>query len=172
MLFRLIVTYLLWLLKMAKVVIKNIDRLVKRLENIKTADLLPLVNKATLIVEAQAKELVPNDTGKLRLSIHPRVETKGKTIIGMVYTACEYAPYVEFGTGIKGSGTYPYDVKGLILSYRDTPWRYNDGERWWYSTGQIAQPFMYPALHLNKDKINKLMNNGYNELLRKSIGGG
>lgn len=158
---------------MAKVEIKNIDRLIKRLENIKTADLVPLVNKATLIIEAQAKALCPVQDGGLRASIHPDVKVEGKIIIGKVYTSKEYAPYVEFGTGIKGNGTYPYKVEGLSLSYRDTGWVYTpDGEKFYYTEGMVAQPFMFPALHLNKDKINKLINDGYNELLRKSIGGG
>lgn len=158
---------------MAIVEIKNIDRLIQRLENVKTADLVPLINKATLIVEAQAKQLCKVDTGGLRASIHPDVKVEGKTIIGKVYTAKEYAPYIEFGTGIKGNGSYPYEVEGLNLEYRDTGWVYTpDGENFYYTEGMVASPFMYPALHLNKDKINKLINSGYNELLRKSIGGG
>lgn len=160
---------------MAKVQIKNIDRLIKRLDNIKTADLVPLVNKATLMVEAQAKALCDgfdNSTGALRASIHPKVEIKGTQIIGMVYTTLEYAPYIEFGTGIKGNGTYPYKVEGLNLTYRDTPWVYTDGENFWYTKGQEAKPFMYPALEMNKKNINKLINDGYKELLSKSIGGG
>jgi len=159
---------------MAKVEIKNIDRLIRRLENVKTADLVPLINKATLIVEAQAKTLCHVKDGGLRASIHPSVKVEGKTIIGKVYTAKEYAPFIEFGTGINGKGTYPYEVKGLTLEYRDTGWVYtpDNGETFYYTEGMVARPFMYPALHLNKDKINKLINNGYNELLRKSIGGG
>ena len=159
---------------MVNVNIKNIDRLIQRFENVKTADLTPLVTKATLIVEAQAKSLCPVNDGGLRMSIHAKVETKGVNIIGMVYTSKEYAMYVEFGTGIKGNGTYPYDVEGLTLEYKDTGWVYtpDGGDTFYYTEGMEAQPYMYPALHQNKDKIKKLINDGYTELLRKSIGGG
>lgn len=160
---------------MGNITIKNIDRLTKRLNNVSTIDMVPMVNKATLIVEAQAKALCDGfqfPTGALKGSIHPKVEIKGKNVIGSVYTSLNHAPYIEFGTGIKGNGTYPYSVKGLSLEYRSTPWVYNDGDQFWYTKGQVAKPFMYPALNMNKERIRNLFQSEYKKAIHQSIKGG
>jgi len=47
-------------------------------------------------VEAEAKKNAPKGTGELRRSITSRVEDDK----GIVYTPLEYAPYVEYGTGL------------------------------------------------------------------------
>lgn len=139
---------------MASITLKGIDSLTKKLNNIsKMEQVKETMNKAVLLVHAQAKSLAPVDTGNLAGSIHPKVLTKGKTIVGKVYTNLNYAPFVEFGTGIKGNGTYPN--KSVELSYRPTPWIYtpNGGENFYYTEGQVAQPYMYPALKRNEKKI-------------------
>ena len=139
---------------MASITIKGIDSLIKKLSNIsQTEQVKETMNTAVLLVHGQAKALAPVDTGNLAGSIHPKVITQGKTIIGKVYTNLSYAPFVEFGTGIKGNGTYPN--KDISLSYRSTPWVYtpNDGEDFYYTEGQVAQPYMYPALKRNEKKI-------------------
>jgi len=194
----------------ARAVLIGVNSLQKKFNAISTADLEPLVNKATLIVEAQAKKLAPVDDGGLRSSIHPKVTTEGSKVIGTVYTACEYAAFNEFGTGIKGSGTYPYKVDGVNLKYRKTPWAFpnpdygafgffkngrarrsrkftyeddddptvrierakkgqNVSDKFIWTKGQKAHPFMYPALHMNKDKIVKLLTTGYRKLLREAV---
>ena len=67
------------------------------------------LNKACILVENQAKENCPVDTGELRMSITHYVE--GQT--GIVGTNKHYAPYVEYGTGI-----HARDGNG-----RQTPWK-------------------------------------------------
>lgn len=139
---------------MASITIKGIDSLIKKLSNIsQTEQVKETMNTAVLLVHGQAKTLAPVDKGNLKGSLHPKVITQGKTIIGKVYTNLSYAPFVEFGTGIKGNGTYPN--KDISLSYRSTPWVYtpNDGEDFYYTEGQVAQPYMYPALKRNEKKI-------------------
>lgn len=139
---------------MASITIKGIDSLIHKLNNIsKTEQVKETMNTAVLLVHGQAKTLAPVDKGNLKGSLHPKVITQGKTIIGKVYTNLSYAPFVEFGTGIKGNGTYPN--KDISLSYRSTPWVYtpNDGEDFYYTEGQVAQPYMYPALKRNEKKI-------------------
>jgi len=139
---------------MASITIKGIDSLIHKLNNIsKTEQVKETMNTATLLVHGQAKALAPVDTGTLAGSIHPKVITEGKTIIGKVYTNLSYAPFVEFGTGSKGNGTYPN--KDIKLSYRSTPWVFtpNDGEDFYYTEGQVAQPYMYPAIKRNEKKI-------------------
>ena len=143
---------------MAKITIKNIDTIKRRLHSYSRIDLTDKMNKATTLVHGQAKSLAPVDTGNLAGSIHMEVKSKGRNIIGRVFTNVEYAPFVEFGTGIKGNGSYPYEVKGLNLTYRDTPWVYSPdgGDTFYHTEGQIAQPYMYPSLHDNKDIIKKM----------------
>ena len=112
------------------------------------------MNQAVLLVHGQAKLDAPTGvSGNLKGSIHPKVITQGEIIIGKVYTNLSYAPFVEFGTGIKGNGTYPN--KDIKLSYRDTPWVYtaDGGETFYYTEGQVAQPYMYPALKQNEKRI-------------------
>lgn len=128
----------------------------------KTKRLRQAIGTATAIVEGAAKTLCPTNKyrggGELRQSIHPEVKDRGDEIVGRIYTNKEYAPYVEFGTGIKG-GTHPKTAE-LGLTFRtDVPWVFtpDNGETFFRTSGQVAQPFMYPALKQNKTKINKLI---------------
>lgn len=108
-----------------------------------------LVN-ACVLVETTAKEKVPAPTGTLKRSITH--EIKGNT--GIVGTNMEYAPYVEYGTGLfatNGDG-------------RKTPWRYQSADGQWHTTsGMSAQPFLGPALEENRDEIVKLFREAIKE---------
>lgn len=143
---------------MATVTVKNIDKLTSKLNKLVDMDLKDAMNKATTLVHGQAKALAPVDTGQLAGSIHMEVKEKKDCLEGRVYSNTEYAPYVEFGTGEKGNGTYPYEVDGLNLTYTDKPWTYtpDGGETFYRSHGQVAQPFMYPALKQNEKYIKNL----------------
>lgn len=154
--------------------IKNVDRLLSRLNNIANMELKEKMVQATKVVHAQAKTLAPVDTGNLAGSIHMEVKAKGKNIEGRVFTNVSYAPFVEFGTGSTGNGTYPYDVKGLSLSYRDTPWVYtpDGGETFYRTEGQVAQPYMYPALKRNEKYIQQLFKEGVHTKLKQNCKGG
>lgn len=141
---------------MATVTIKGITRLSKRLQHISQMEnVKEAVNDATLLVHAQAKALAPVNNGTLAGSIHADVKVRTNEIVGKVYTNLNYAPYVEFGTGIKGKGTYPN--KDISLAYRPTPWTYtpDGGETFYRTEGQVAQPYMYPALKRNQAKIKR-----------------
>lgn len=159
---------------MATVTIKNIDRVISRLNKIAEMDLKDKMVQATKVVHAQAKALAPVDTGNLAGSIRMEVKKNGGNMEGRVFTNVQYAPYVEFGTGSKGSGTYPYDIKGLSLSYRDTPWVFtpDGGETFYRTKGQVAQPYMYPALKQNEKYIKNLFKNGIKDKLSKQCKGG
>lgn len=158
---------------MGTIEILNINRLIKKLDNIANADLTEKMNKAVALVHGQAKALAPADTGALRESIHMEVKKDGKKIIGRVYTNLIYAPYVEFGTGIKGNGTYPYKPKDIALSYRSTEWIYtpDGGETFYRTKGQVAQPYMYPSLKKNEKKIQAMFKEAVKEQIEKAIGG-
>lgn len=157
--------------------IKNIDRLLKRLNKVGNIDLKPVIADCTLLVEAQAKLLCPVNNEDLRGTIHPEVKQKGKVVYGRVYTQKWYAPYVEFGTGPKGNGTYPYEIKGFTLKYRATKWCYpfkdKDGNQIFiWTRGQEAQPYMYPALEMNKKRIQTKINSAIKGHISESCGGG
>lgn len=85
--------------------------------------------------EGYAKDLAPVDTGNLRNSISHKVDPDDPA--AYVGTDTEYAPYVEFGTGIYAEGG----------GGRPTPWVYQDDEgNWHWTAGNKAQPFLKPAV--------------------------
>ena len=159
---------------MARVSIKGVDRLTQRFNGIANMELRDAVNKATQLVHGQAKALAPVDKGQLAGSIHMQVKDTGKAIEGRVYTNVEYAAYVEFGTGITGNGTYPYQIEGLSLEYKDKGWAYFDEDKgeWIYTKGQEAQPYMYPALKENEKTIKQLLKQGVKTKLKENCNGG
>lgn len=105
------------------------------------------LDKALLVVEEAARKKAPKDSGALRRSI-----TSDRTgLTGMVFTPSEYAPYVEYGTGLYAEGGGRSDV----------PWHYQDDEGNWHTTyGQHPHPFMRPALDENREKVTKILEEG------------
>lgn len=88
-----------------KITILGVKRLQTKLTKIASLPALETtMGEAVGIVNGEAKNIVPVDSGNLRNSIHGSVE-KGKTteITGKVATSTEYAPYVEFGTSKMGA---------------------------------------------------------------------
>lgn len=55
---------------------------------------------ATLLVQGTARTLAPVDTGRLRASVLPEVRNEPLTgsVIGVVGSSVEHAPYMELGT--------------------------------------------------------------------------
>jgi len=100
--------------------IENLDKLLNKLEKLEKIDLDKVLNKACILVENDAKKKCPVGTGELRNSITHEVEGT-EAIVG---TNTEYAPYVEFGTGIFSS----------MGNGRQTPWSYQDVEGHWHTT--------------------------------------
>jgi HK97 gp10 family phage protein len=56
------------------------------------------IKTACIVVQADAVDLVPVDTGLLKNSIHNDTERKQSEVIGYVGTNTEYAPFQEYGT--------------------------------------------------------------------------
>lgn len=84
------------------------------------------------------------DTGNLRNSITHKVLTDEKKVI--IGTDVEYAPYIEFGTGIYTSGG------------RQTPWAYQDAEGDFYLTrGMRVRPFLKPAVTEHKEEYKRIL---------------
>lgn len=125
--------------------IDGVDEVLERLASlISTENIEQALGKACALVEKAAKEKAPKDTGELRRSITSRIE--GNT--GIVFTPLEYAPYIEYGTGLFA------EEGGRV----DVPWNYQDDKGEWHSTsGQKPQPFMRPALDENREQITKIL---------------
>lgn len=105
------------------------------------------LGKACGLVERAAKQKAPKGNGELRRSITSKVEGE----VGIVFTPLEYAPYVEYGTGLfaeEGGRT-------------DVPWSYQDDEGEWHTTsGMKPHPYMRPALNENRENIKRILKEG------------
>lgn len=126
--------------------ISGIDILLKHINTLASHDRLKkAVKVSTMNVHATAKHLCPVRDGDLRNRMKMSVGEDGDTIVGRVSNDSDHAMFVEFGTGVRGeSSNYPRADK-LGLSYRPD-WK-----------GQVAQPFMYPALKQNEDFIKAII---------------
>lgn len=129
--------------------IEGIDEVLEKLEKLlNTETIKQSMGKACAVVEAAAKQNAPKDTGALRNSITSKVEYRDGHIEGTVFTPLEYAPYIEYGTGL-------FAESG---GRKDVPWHYQDDKGEWHSTsGQKPQPFMRPAIEDNRKKILEIL---------------
>lgn len=149
-----------------KAVLDNLDGMLS------PSDIKRALGKACALVEASAKQKAPKVNGELRRSITSKVDGDE----GIVFTPLEYAPYVEFGTGLFAEGG-----KGR----KDVPWVYIEGgsskksnksktytleeaketvaylkEKGLdaaYTYGMKPQPYLRPALHENREEIKRIM---------------
>ena len=106
------------------------------------------LDKACLLVERSARQIAPKGrTGELRRSIQHKVVD----LEGVVFTPLEYAPYVEYGTGLFAENGGRTDV----------PWSYLDERGEWHTTsGMHPIPYMRPALNENREKILRILKEG------------
>lgn len=135
--------------------IEGLDEVVNALGDLAdTSGMRAALGRACAIVERAAKQNAPKGTGELRRSITSRIEEDNGELIGVVYTPLEYAPYVEYGTGL-------FAEEGGRL---DVPWNYQDDEGNWHRTsGQHPQPFMRPALNENREQVLRILQGGLQE---------
>lgn len=133
---------------------EGMDEVLKSLENLEQMDgLKAALGRACALVERDAKMKAPKGAGELRRSITSKVDEQGGDLVGIVYTPLEYAPYVEYGTGL-------FAEEG---GRKDVPWHYQDDEGEWHTTsGQHPQPFMRPALNENREQIIRILKEGMN----------
>ena len=155
----------------------QLDKLVMEANNPKH------LKEAGAYVQGAARMLAPAYSGHLRNSIFLDVGTTEEGMEATVYTNIQYAPYVEFGTGPRGSANHEGVSPEVNVTYTLDPWwihesqidpgvaetyhwTYIDAEdgRFYKCEGQPAQPFMYPALHDNTKTVV--------DILRRGITGG
>lgn len=129
----------------AEIKFEGLDEVLYKLNKISSdANIEEALGTCCAVVEKSAKQKAPKDTGALRRSITSKVEGNQ----GIIFTPLEYAPYVEYGTGL-------FAESG---GRKDVPWNYQDDEGKWHSTsGQKPQPFMRPALEENKTLIKQIL---------------
>lgn len=127
--------------------VKSIDEATAKI----ISDMKRKMNKACLVVEADAKRGCPVDQGFLRASITSEASASVSEITGRIGSNLEYAPYVHNGTGI-----YAKNGDG-----RKTPWGYEvmkgkyKGFHW--TQGQKPQPFLEDAKIRNKAAIERIL---------------
>lgn len=112
--------------------------LINKLKSIEKLNIKKALDRGAIIIENQAKQNCPVDTGELRRSI-THESTDEFTVIG---SNVFYAPYICIGTGLwssTGDGR------------KDIPWHYQDDKGEWHTTvGSHPHPFLAPALHQKK----------------------
>lgn len=133
--------------------LEGLDSLLKKLDDLASGESIEsAMVDACGIVEAAAKKNAPKNNGELRRSIESRIDRDNGKIEGIVYSNLEYAPYVEFGTGLFAEGGN---------GRKNTPWHYKDEKGEWHSTnGMKPSPFLRPALTQNRKQIKELLSGG------------
>lgn len=126
----------------------NLDAVLDKIESLADVQNIDAaLAKACAVVEASAKQKAPKGNGELRRSITSKVDNYK----GIIYTPLEYAPYVEYGTGLFAEEAGRTDV----------PWSYQDEEGEWHTTsGMHPSPYMRPALEENREKIVEILREG------------
>lgn len=159
--------------------IEGLEDVLARLE--KVADkktIKKTLGKACAKVERAAREKAPKGQGDLRRSITSEVREEGNEIIGVIFTPLEYAPYVEYGTGLFAEeggkdGYWVYVKDSTIKSNKNAGKRYTldeakqivammraDGLEAYYTNGRQATPFMRPALNENREEVKRIIAEG------------
>ena len=134
------------------ITVEGAEELIAKLDGLLDANkLMAAMGKACALVERAAKQKAPKGTGELRRSITSRIENEGGNPVGVVFTPLEYAPYVEYGTGLFAENGGRTDV----------PWSYKDDEGEWHTTsGMKPRPYMRPALNENREEIVRILKEG------------
>lgn len=149
--------------------INGLEMAINELEGLSDINALEAaITRGVLILERAARQKAPK--GELQRSITSKVDG----LTGTVYTPLEYAPYVEFGTGL--FSIHPMGGR------KEVPWVYVEGSSHKPSkktvhteesalkakhyleslgleahitSGQEPQPFMRPALDENREEIKR-----------------
>ncbi len=171
--------------------VKGLDKLMKKYSNLDNAVVGPGLEKAVgasiKMVQGEAKLLCPVSDGELRQSIKTSVELQEDKAIGAVYTNKKHGSYVEFGTGPVGEEEHAGISPEVSPVYSQSPWWIHENQvdketaekyrwfsietpqgRFYQTSGQAAQPFMYPALKNNEDRATRNISNYLSREIRKA----
>lgn len=170
--------------------IRGLDRLIQKYGNLQAAaehGVKKAVGQGVKIAQAGAVLMCPVNDGKLRQSIKTMFEIQDEKITGTVYTNKKYASYVEFGTGPVGEANHAGISPEVTPVYSQSPWWIHESQIGWetaemyhmfrldtedglfYQTsGQPAQPFLYPGLKNNEDAITQKVSEVMAQEIRKA----
>lgn len=135
------------------VTMPNLDRLTLRTKALTDAAAWGLkagVSEAAMLMQQEAVTLAPRDTGALAEGIVAvqTVDEPERQVIEVRSTA-PHAQFVEYGTGLRGSGTYPGELPASGVPITGS-WVYDYKNQGWQ--GQVAQPYFRPAYDGKKDE--------------------
>ncbi|HFU4000460.1 TPA: HK97-gp10 family putative phage morphogenesis protein [Streptococcus suis] len=126
-------------------------------------------NAAKNVVQADAKLRAPVNDGDLRTGIKVRMSKSGNPRAEVVSTS-DHGGFVEFGTGPKGAANHAGISPNVSVSYRSAPWYVHESQidvgpyrfqkigEFYKMFGQVAQPYLYPALKDNEERVTKNIN--------------
>jgi len=135
-------------------VLKNLEKFGKEAEN----EIEDALIKASANIELDAKRLAPVNLGKLRQSVNTNKINDLNYSIG---TSLKYAPYQEFGTG--GFVDLSYLSEAEYPSSYAAQFR-GKGKR---KVNIPAQPFLFPALIINRGELIKDLKQSLKRLINK-----
>lgn len=164
----------------------ELERKLAMLEQVADSEMEQIVGRQAKRIQAEAKLLCPVHDGELRNSIKSSVQREGDYVIGTAYTNKAYGPYVELGTGPKGEASHAGISPAVSVAYSQSPWWIHESQvdkktaeeyhwlsidtpdgKFYQCSGQPAQPFMYPALKNNEDRVVQNMENALKREFRK-----
>lgn len=140
-----------------------------------------VLNACKNIVQAEAKLRAPANEGELRNSIKVRVKMEGDRVIGEVFTNSDHGAYVELGTGPKGQASHSGISPDVSVSYRSSPWFVHEDQinvgpyhfqkvgEFYKMYGQPAQPYLYPALKDNQERVSSNISKYVSRKLKEQI---
>lgn len=159
------------------------QKLEEKLNKMANIDMMRGVHKAIAQVSQEAKSLCSGfkqSSGELRQSIRTVTDCREGVYRGTCYTNKEYAQYVEFGTGPNGQESHEGISPEVAVAYSQKGWMIpadamslGEAESYgfgiatgsngevigYYTNGQVAHPFMYPALKNNEKEVTEIIAN-------------
>ena len=162
------------------------DSLIAKCRKLYGAKTNELVGQAVLhagktIVQPEAKLRAPANEGELRNSIRVRLKVNGNKISSEIFTNSDHGSYVELGTGPKGLANHSGISPEVSVSYRSSPWYVHEDQidvgpyhfqkmgEFYKMYGQPAQPYLYPALKDNHDRISRSISKYISRKLKEHI---
>lgn len=138
-----------------KAAIKELRQYKKELSQKATLLVQRLVDAGVEIAKQEVLTLGAFDSGELASSLDGMMYTDGAH--GIIFTNCGHAAFVEFGTGVVGSGSphpimpWAYDVN----QHGEKGWVYYDEKqgRFRWTKGMPSRPYMYLTARQLEEKV-------------------
>ena len=121
-----------------------------------------VLHAAKTVVQPEAKLRAPANEGELRNSIRVRLKVNGNKISSEIFTNSDHGAYVELGTGPKGLA----DHSGISP---EGPYHFQKVGEFYKMYGQPAQPYLYPALKDNHDRVSRSISKFISRKLKEQI---